>query len=140
MSTRRGENTPDHAFADFNPRLRDGLVVWDSGLDKDRALPVLCYANWNNPDEPFQKTHFGRVLLEGDELSKYDLWRSGLGDQAGQEWDAFLAGLQPGPGLKKQIEAFRLTNGEEPLDVGRNLLTGAQTSDATATPAGADSK
>lgn len=29
MSTRQGENAPGHAFVDFNPRLRDGLVVWD---------------------------------------------------------------------------------------------------------------
>ncbi|HSY19751.1 MAG TPA: hypothetical protein VK815_15515 [Candidatus Acidoferrales bacterium] len=130
------KHAPDHS----NGKWQDGLVVWDNELDKDRPLPVLCYASWNNPDEMFQKAHFGRVLLEGDELSKYNLWRSGLSEQGSREWDAFLAGLQPGAGLKKQIEAFLPAHGEDQFEAGRNLLTGALTPTASGTPAAADSK
>jgi len=129
-----------HAPDLSNGKWQDGQVVWESKLDKDRPLPVLCYASWSNPDETFQRAHFGRVLLEGDELSKYDLWRSGLDEPAGREWDAFLAGLQPGAGLKKQIEAFRSAHGEDQSDAGRKLLTGALTPTASGTPAGTDSK
>ncbi|MDR3459863.1 MAG: hypothetical protein P4N60_20735 [Verrucomicrobiae bacterium] len=130
------KHAPDHS----NGKWQDGRVVWEMDLEHDRPLPVLCYASWNDPDETFQKAHFGRRLLEGDELAHYNLWRSGLSQPGGEAWDNFLAGLQPGPGLKEKIQGFRLTNDAEPLDVGCNLLTDALTSNATVPPAGPSSK
>jgi len=117
------KNAPDHS----NGKWQDGQIVWEADLSNDRPLPVLCYASWSNPDEQFQKAHFGRVLLEGDELSQYDLWRSGLSQPDGQEWDGFVAGLEPGPDLKKKIEAFQVNAGDkaDQLEPGRKLLANA---------------
>ena len=47
------------------------------------------------------------MALTGDALNQYCLWRASLDAGQGGEWDAFLAGLQPGAGLLKQIDAFR---------------------------------
>jgi len=114
------KNAPDHS----NGQWQDGRVVWDIDLPPDRPLPALCYANWNNPDETFQAAHFGGVLLAGDELTRYNLWRSALAPADGQAWDTFLSGLQPGSDLKQKIEAFQLTakGGTNQLAAGRKLL------------------
>ena len=96
-------------------------VVWESDIeqvDKVGHVPAFCYANWSQPDETAQKQHFGKVLLSGDDLSQYCLWRGGLEQNRAAEWDAFLAGLQPGPGLRAQIEAFRFAG--EPVPRGTN--------------------
>jgi hypothetical protein len=69
-------------------------------------------------DEEFQKAHLGKVLLTGDELTQYCLWRSGQDAQHGGEWDAFLARLKPGTGLKEKLDAFRFSG--EPNQVETN--------------------
>jgi hypothetical protein len=114
------KHAPDHS----NGKWQDGQVVWDIELPPNRPLPALCYANWNNPDDQFQPAHFGRVLLAGDELTKYNLWRNALAQADGQAWDAFLAGLQPSPDLKQKIQAFQLAAGDDQnqLESGRKLL------------------
>ncbi|HEV2693018.1 MAG TPA: hypothetical protein VG347_09015 [Verrucomicrobiae bacterium] len=115
------KHAPDHS----NGKWQNGRVVWEADLPVSRLLPVVCYASWNNPDETFQKAHFGSVLFTGDELSKYDLWRNGLGAEDGQRWDAFVAGLQPGDGLKGKIETFQAAkSGGDPLYAGCKLLIG----------------
>jgi len=96
-------------------------VVWDSTIqDRTNAarLPVTCYAGWARADEEFQKEHFGKVALTGDELTQYCLWRSTQDAQRGGEWDAFLAALQPGAGLGEKLEAFRFSG--EPHPAGTN--------------------
>ncbi len=65
-----------------------------------------------------QKEHFGGVVLTGDELTEYCLWRSGQDKQRGDEWDAFLAGLRPGSELVKKLDAFRFPG--EPDQAGTN--------------------
>jgi hypothetical protein len=96
-------------------------VVWDADLG-DRTngthLPVACYASWVQPDAGFQTAHFGRVALTGDNLAQYCLWRSSLEAQPGGEWDAFLAGLKPGPGLLETLVAFRFPG--EPMQAATN--------------------
>jgi hypothetical protein len=49
------------------------------------------------------------VVLIGDDLMEYCLWRSSQDSQRGGEWDAFLAGLKPGTGLIERLEAFRFS-------------------------------
>jgi hypothetical protein len=95
---------PNHT----NGKWQDGRVIWDASLDASRPLPALCYASWSQPDRQFQETHFGRVLLDGDELMQYCLWENGLSTDQAREWKTFLSGLQRDPELKKKLEAFRL--------------------------------
>lgn len=109
---------PDHS----NGKWQEGKVVWGVALEPDRALPVLCYASWSNPDEQFQSAHFGKVVLAGDELAQYCLWQSGLDGKLAAGWETLLAGLQPGDGLKEKLEAFKFSG--QP-DSGRNLLVKA---------------
>jgi len=60
----------------------------------------------------------GKVVLTGDELTQYCLWRSSQDKQRGDEWDAFLADLQPGSELVKKLDAFRFP--DEPDQAGTN--------------------
>jgi hypothetical protein len=88
-------------------------VVWETQIeDRTNAtqLPFSCYACWAQADEEYQKKHFGKVALTGDELTEYCLWRSSLGVQRGNEWDSFLSGLQPGPGLIEKLDSFEFSN------------------------------
>ena len=85
-------------------------VVWETDIeDRTNAshFPFSCYASWAQADQAYQTEHFGKVVLAGDELTQYCLWRSGQDKQRGDEWDAFLAGLQPGSELVKKLDAFR---------------------------------
>jgi hypothetical protein len=116
---------PDHT----NGKWRDGQVVWTADLDANRPLPAFYYASWSNPDVKFQTDHFGGVILDGDELSQYCLWQAALGGEQVQEWESFLASVQPRPDLKAKIKNFRFVagaNGEQrPLATGRKLLLDA---------------
>jgi hypothetical protein len=124
--------TPDHLTVQLslplapvhsNGRWDEALqqVVWEADLG-DRTnttqLPVSCYASWAQPNAGFQTTHLGKVALTGDDLTKYCLWRNSQDAQHGGEWDAFLAGLQPGAGLTNQLAAFRFPG--EPARAGTN--------------------
>ena len=87
-------------------------VVWETDLaERTNAthIPFACYASWAQPDEVFQKAHFGKTVLVGDELTQYCLWRSRLEPRQGTEWDAFLSGLQPGAELVAKLGAFRFS-------------------------------
>lgn len=90
-------------------------VVWESNLESSDAsekgrVPSFCYASWSVPDEAAQRRHFGRVLLSGEELTQYCLWRAGLDEKEANEWDTLLAGLLPGDELKEKIETFRFSS------------------------------
>ncbi len=112
-------SAPAHSNGRWDEALKQ--VVWDTDIQSGTNavhLPVTCYANWVRADEAFQKAHLGKVALTGDDLLKYCLWRSGLDAQRGGEWDAFLAGLQPGGGWWRQLDAFRFSG--EPAQVDTN--------------------
>jgi hypothetical protein len=85
-------------------------VVWETDIEgRTNAFhfPFFCYASWTQADAAYQKKHFGRVILAGDELTRYCLWRCSLDAQRGGQWDGFLAGLEPGRGLVEKLDAFR---------------------------------
>src|SRR5882724_10011019 len=99
------------------------LVVWESDLQQKEdavGLPTVCYASWADSDEKFQEEHFGRVILGGDELIQYCLWRGRLEERRGAEWDAMLAGLQRGVGWKEKLEAFHFSDERLPAATGTN--------------------
>ena len=108
---------------DSNGRWDEKLkqVVWETDIaERTNAsnVPFCCYASWAQADQEFQKSHFGKVVLTGDELAQYCLWRSSLDKQQSGEWDAFVASLQPGNGLAERVEAFRFPG--EPTQPGAN--------------------
>ena len=70
-----------------------------ANLAKKSALPALFYAFWSQPDEAFQRAHFGRQVLEGDGLAQYVLWYRSLSADEMRQWDAFVTGCRPGPDL-----------------------------------------
>ena len=112
------DRAPDRS----NGKWRDGQVIWEADLDPNRALPVLCFASWSRPDEKFQISHFGKVLLDGDELAQYCSWQHGLDRKTVAAWEAFLARVQPGEELKAELQAFSFYG--QP-DNGRRLLVKA---------------
>jgi hypothetical protein len=119
---------PNHT----NGKWQGGQVVWTADLDAGRALPAFCYATWSNPDARFQTERFGRVILDGDGLSEYCLWRSVLNAEQARGWETFLAGLRPGSELKKRLEAFQFTAEPVPtagttnqIEIGHKLLIDA---------------
>jgi hypothetical protein len=96
-------------------------VTWDTEIEErtnSSHFPFACYATWACPNEGFQARHFGSVVFQGDELAQYSLWRASLDVQRGREWDAFLAKLEPGPGLTNRFESFRFA--DEPAGSGTN--------------------
>ena len=102
------------------------LVVWESDLqvkEKASGVPTFCYASWADPDEKFQKEHFGKLILGGDELIQYCLWRGRLEEKRGAEWDAMLAGLQRGAGWKEKLEAFHFSGEPTSAATGTNAPT-----------------
>jgi hypothetical protein len=94
------------------------------------GLPMLLYAWWAEPDEGFQRAHLGRVAVSGEALATYVMWRVSLDASTGEEWEAFLGGLSPGPELAPRISSFRFakkgpTGEDRPenlADTARNLI------------------
>ncbi|MDB6124921.1 MAG: hypothetical protein JWQ71_3914 [Pedosphaera sp.] len=118
-------------------------VVWESELEAGKEpvrLPAFCYASWSNANEAFQKEHFGKVLLVGDGLSEYCMWRSGLNEKEAEEWEGLLVGLKSGEGMVEKLDAFRFSeeagSKENPqptrsdVEVPRRLFKEALKSDA----------
>jgi len=109
--------------------------TWDSDLVNRTNLthlPFSCYATWSQADEDFQKAHFGKVALTGDDLVQYSLWRRAQNQPHGDEWDSLLASLQPGKESLSKLDAFRFSN--EPNQVTTN--SSPSTTDSSAYPRG----
>lgn len=119
-------------------------VVWESDLEQSNEewrVPAFCYAEWTVPNEAVQQKLFGKVTLSGDELCQYCLWRAALGKKEAAEWDALLAGLQPGDDFKVKLAAFRFSsdspvktkdNPQSLSDMGKDLLSNAVGKDSVA--------
>jgi hypothetical protein len=104
-------------------------VVWEFDLDgaeKPSGLPAFCYASWSTANESFQIEHFGAVVLSEEALLQYCLAVANLSAKHTGEWEAFLAGLKPGPALAEQIDTFRFTE--------ESAATSAQLVDKTHEP------
>jgi len=112
-------SAPVHSNGRWDEALK--RVVWETDIEgrtNASHLPFSCYASWAQPDPEYQQAHFGKVTLTGDALMRYCLWRSSQDQQSGDEWDTFVASLQPGVDLAKKIDAFRFTG--EPAQTGTN--------------------
>jgi len=85
-------------------------VLWEAGMDTSEPsprLPAFCYATWSTANGTFQKERFGKVLLEGEDLLQYCLWRASLNAKHAGEWEKFLAGLKPDSAVAGKLDAFR---------------------------------
>jgi hypothetical protein len=82
-------------------------LAWEAEGRQGCETPQLLYAFWAEPDEPFQNEHLGSVMLVGEHLADYIAWRAGLVAAQRNEWDAFIAGLQPDRDVVKQLEQFQ---------------------------------
>lgn len=105
----------------------NNVVIWEAELDNRTnatRMPVFCYASWVEPDERFQKEHFGEVRLNDDYLGRYCVWRAGLSEQRAVEWEAFLNKLKPGKGFEKQVSEFRFSD-EPESSAGKPEMAGA---------------
>jgi hypothetical protein len=135
-------DTPDHLTVKLSlptPPLHTngkwdagaGQVAWSSDISlktDTNSLPCFCYASWAQPARDFQETHLGRVILSGDDLVQYCLWRLDLDATHAAEWDNFLASLKPGNDLSNQVSSFRFsdeTKTNSPISSagGRDLLS-----------------
>ena len=94
---------------------KDKRIIWSTNLTARYAqssqLPELCYAVWCRPDEESQKNHFGKTILEGEQLLRYCLWYESLSKTEAAQWDTLLETLQPGEDLLNRLAAFRFTHG-----------------------------
>ncbi|MCH7689163.1 MAG: hypothetical protein IH899_21230, partial [Planctomycetes bacterium] len=97
-------------------------VVWSSDLARDAELPTLCHAMWAVSEVSYQREHFGKVVLDGDNLQQFNLWHEGLTDQETKEWDRFVSNLRPDGRLKTRIQEFRFSN--EPANKKKAKLSG----------------
>jgi hypothetical protein len=114
-------SSPVHSNGRWDEAFKQ--VTWETDIESRTNayhLPFSCYASWARADQEYQKEHFGKVVVTGDELTQYCLWRSSQDKQDGNEWDAFVASLQPGSNLVKRLDAFRFPS--EPAQVGTNKI------------------
>jgi hypothetical protein len=106
---------PDHTNGKWDEARKQ--VLWDEDMERPdgvQRVPTFCYANWSTADEVAQKERFGKVILTGDDLAQYCLWRAALSKSEAAEWDGMLAGLHPGLGLKDRLETFRFSAASAP--------------------------
>ena len=75
-----------------------------------RSLPDILFALWVEPAAEKQIEHFGKVVLNDEELVQYCLWRCGLPEEKARLWEAFLVGLKPGADLIERINGFRFAD------------------------------
>jgi hypothetical protein len=125
-----------------NGKWQNGQVIWETALDPSAPVPVFCYANWSTPNVTFQKNHFGRVVLSGDNLTEYCLWQNSLSDPRSRQWETFLAELKPDDTIQDKIHAFQFTtntvslattNASPQLIAGCQLLINGLTNSMTTT-------
>lgn len=101
-------NVPCYANGEWDEQA--GQVVWLSEIAEDMKLPTFFYASWSEPNSEYQQEHFGQVVLTGEDLARYCVWRENLDKQEGREWDSFVQSLNPGEDLQERLNAFKFSS------------------------------
>ena len=140
-------NSPDQVSVKLKlpaePLISNGQ--WDKesrGLawsfnNRPSPLSHICYAVWTSPDAGFQKEHFGRVILDGQELALYCGWQKGLTADESRQWDEVLKTVRPAT-AKAELARFRAEHRVAVEPVTQPATTAPTTMPATA-PAYQDS-
>jgi hypothetical protein len=92
---------------------------------------------WASPDASFQKEHFGRVILDGQELALYCLWQKCLTADEAKQWDEVLKTVRPAT-AEAELSGFRAEHRVAAEPVTQPATTAPTTMPATA-PAYQDS-
>lgn len=85
----------------------DMSVRWSTRLRAKGGTPAVCYALWTTPDEKFQHAHFGRTVIEGDELAQFAAMHRSLTAEQRAEFDKHLTSLEPGDAIKGRVQDFQ---------------------------------
>jgi len=104
-------SAPVHSNGHWDESFRQ--EVWASDIfarTNDARPSFFCFADWAQPNDSVQQKRFGQVVLTGDALTQYCLWRSSIDPQSAREWDDFIDRLQPGADLAKEIKSFRFAS------------------------------
>lgn len=140
-------NSPDQVSVKLKlpaePLISNGQ--WDKesrGLawsfnNRPSPLSHICYAVWTSPDAGFQKEHFGRVILDGQELALYCGWQKGLTTDEARQWDEVLKTVRPAT-AEAELARFRAEHRVAVEPVTQLATTAPTTMPATA-PAYQDS-
>jgi hypothetical protein len=84
-------------------------VIWRCSITEDEELPTFFFASWSDPNRKYQEEHFGRMVLSGETLAEYCMWREKLDEGKAKEWDSFILSLNPSQELEKQVSSFRFS-------------------------------
>jgi hypothetical protein len=82
-------------------------VTWKDFIE-GRDLPAMAFAVWSLPNVDAQQIHFGRVILDGEDLASFVLAYQSLNAEETKQFDTFLASLSPGESLATKWESFNL--------------------------------
>ena len=66
-------------------------------------LGEMCYAVWAEPNEMVQKQCFGKVILTGQRLYEYCVWRESVSPKEADRWTAVLRSIRPGADVKATV-------------------------------------
>ena len=88
-------------------------IFWRSSIAENQQLPAFFYASWSDPNAKYQEEHFGRVILSGEALAEYCLWRENIDEGKGKEWDCFVLSLNPSEDLEERIGSFRFSEDKQ---------------------------
>jgi hypothetical protein len=88
-------------------------VVWSDSIDvpsddPPRAFdwPSFHFAVWDEPNDEAQRGLFNQTSLRRADLLSYCIWYQGLTAAEKQEWDEFVATLQPDEPSHQQLKSF----------------------------------
>lgn len=118
---------------EWNPELR--AMVWrlprvtpgtQASHPATAPRPAYAYALNIEPNEAFQRRHFGKIVLDGQNLALYCLWHRGLNKDQARQWDAFLEGLRPTPELAERLAAFRFADERDVPEADRRAAATTQ--------------
>ena len=101
---------------------KNSQVIWMKTIIKDSPFPAFCYAFWSVPNANFQTKHFGSVILDGEDLAGYVLWRKGLSKADAEEWDEFVSGLRAGEDVIPKLESFSFSADRDAVRKGKKPL------------------
>jgi hypothetical protein len=86
-----------------------GQVVWRCSIAGNEELPTFFFASSSDPNRKYQQEHFGDIVLSGETLAEYCIWREKLDEGKAKEWDSFILSLTPSENLEKQVSSFRFS-------------------------------